>query len=162
MPIDFTITMDNDSSNEVYADIDTNLADGQALLIYGMRYVIETIDPTVPLVQTQGANNNSWCLQIHRNDDSLLLLNANDDDILLEHRVVVPMATAVGFNVHDGVWKVQHRTVTLSPKLRAIFRTTSDMNSVNGTTNQLAGRIFAQPVAAPSIGMTKLGQIADL
>jgi len=158
----FTIAMAADSSDEVYADIDTNIGDGEAWLIYGMIWVHEAIDPTVPLQMFDGTEDNGLVLQLHRNDDHELLVNSNDDDLLMQDRleVIVPTGASIAFN--PGVRRVMHRTITMQPTLRAIFRTLADSAAMNGATNQIAGKILYDKVPAPDIGATKLGRIANL
>jgi len=162
-PMDFIIPMELDSADEAYVDIDTNLGDGEALLIYGVRYRFENVDPTEPLnwLGAQAADM-SWGLQIHRNTDSDILLNANDSDLLIDDARHMAQATAVGFAFLDSIFKRQERTVTLSPTLRAIFRTDADYANISAATVQLAGRIYYDKVPAPSIGNTKLGQLGSL
>jgi hypothetical protein len=155
----FTITMDGDSTNEVMTDIDTNIGDGEAWLVYGCEYWFETITPTVPLA-TFIANTN-WNFQLHRNDDNALLLNFNDDDVLLYHQWMGQI-TASGGIFHEGVFRVMKRTITMQPTLRALFRTQSDNTTLSATTNQLAGKLYYDKIPAPDIGASKLGRISQL
>ena len=161
-PLQFNIAMVADSTNEVYADIDTGLDDGQALLIYGMEYVFESIDPTIPLVPCD-TQSDTYTLQVHRNDDSLLLLNFTDDDVLMHHQVTMTASTQASYQfIGETVFKCAKRTVTMSPTLRAIFRTTSDVVALSAATNQISGYIYYDKIPAPSAGVTKIGQLANL
>ena len=161
-PLQFNITMAADSTNETYADIDTGLDDGQALLIYGMEYVFESIDPTIPLVPLD-TQSDTYTLQVHRNDDSLLLLNFTDDDVLLHHQITMTASTQASYQfIGESAFKCAKRTITMSPTLRAIFRTTSDVVALSAATNQISGYIYYDKIPAPSAGVTKIGQLANL
>lgn len=157
---EFEIAMNGDSTTEVWTDIDTNITDGQAWVIYGMEYCFENIDPTVPLAPsiTTGI---SRVLQIHRNDDSEILLNSNDDDLLMQHRWAFKVNTT-GASEGEVVWRTQKLTITMQPTLRVLFRTAADDTVISLTTVQLAGKLYYDKIAAPNIGISKLGSIADL
>jgi len=159
-PIDFTLTMDADSTNEVYVDIDTGLDDGEALLIYGMEYGFESIDPTVPLDFLTTADFVST-LQVHRNDDATLLLNMHDSEVLLHDYRLLALNTSGAYQANQP-FKCSHRTVTMAETMRVIFRTAADCVQISLTSVQLSGRIFADKFEAPSMGVTKLGHLANL
>jgi hypothetical protein len=161
----FIIPMVADSSNEVYVDIDTQLMDGEAWLVYGAEWTFENVDPTVPLVARNAAANNAAVIQIHRNDDSIILLNHNDDDLIFEDVWIQSyIATAAGTTIDQTFFprRFGKRTITFSENLRVLFRTYADHTEISATTVQIAGKVFYDRISAPSIGMSKLGQIANL
>jgi len=164
---EFHITMAADSTDEVWDDIDTNLQDGEAWLVYGGYWIVESIDPEIILRInameediTQG-----YALQVHRNDDSEILLNFNDDDLMFEDRILC----AMDLDTNGGRGVVLNfprffgeRTITFSEKLRVLFRSAADDPSISVATAQIAGCLLYDRITAPSIGQSKLGQIADL
>lgn len=161
----FEITMDADSSNEIFTDIDTNLDDGEAWLVYGGVYCFERIDPTIPLDIWQVlANHNTWTIQVHRNDDSDILLSHNDDDLMYTHSFGQTYDQTNGAVADHAEWPFRfgHRTITFSEQLRVMFRTFADWASLSDAANQIAGYLLYDRIKAPSIGQSKLGQIADL
>lgn len=159
---EFEITMNADSTVEVWSDIDTNLDDGEAWLIYGAEYLFENISPTVPAqIMESGNAHNEMRLQVHRNDDSELLLNHNDDDLMFEHHFE-HIYTTSGRQGLQVPFRFGTRTITFSEKLRVLFRTNSDWGTLSAATIQLAGCLYYDRIKAPSIGQSKLGQIADL
>lgn len=164
---EFVLPMAADSTDEVYVDLDTNLDDGEAWLVYGGWWCLENVVPAVPLTpgwdtQTTG---NVWKLQVHRNDDSELLLAALDDDLMFFDEINVDATVAtqgaksqlLSFPRPFG-----HRTITFSEKLRVLFRTFVDDTTISATSAHIAGCLLYDRIKAPSIGQSKLGQIADL
>ena len=147
--------------------IDTNLDDGEAWLIYGGWWCFENIAPTTPInpgwdTVTTG---NSWSLQVHRNDDSQLLLNALDDDLMFFDNLTIDCTVATQGAKSQQVTfprRFGFRTITFSEKLRVLFRTFVDDAGISGDGVQLAGCLLYDRIKAPSIGQSKLGQIADL
>jgi len=159
----FAITMAANSTTEVWLDIDTNLQDGEAWLIYGAMWKFENIDPTVPV--NWATELNTFALQVHRNDDHELLINANDDDLMFEDQLQMShTVTLGGTDTALLAWprRFGNRTVTLSPTLRAVFRTSADQTIISDASVQIAGKILYDRIAVPSIGQTKIGQIANL
>jgi len=161
-PIDYTITMDANSTNEVYSDISTGLDDEEALLIYGMEYDFENIDPTTPLDVHQNAFAGSFVHQIHRNDDATLLLNQHDSEVLLHHGYFADINTQGGYSGVERPFRRFQRNVTIQQTLRGIFVSSTDITDISQATSQLTGRIFCDSFDAPSIGVTKLGHLASL
>lgn len=157
----FEITMNADSTTEVWVDIDTELGEGEAWLVYGMEWCIETIDPTVPLVQVYTAGEDELVLQIHRNDDNEVLLQSNDRELLMQQRIGTEITTS-GAIIYQAPWRLAKRTVTMQPTLRAIFRSTGDVAGISAATNQLAGKIFYDVFQVGNIGTSKLGMLANL
>lgn len=158
---EFEIVMNADSTTEVWADIDTGIDDGQGWVIYGLEYVYESIDPTVPLIPFNAGADNEHVLQVHRNDDSELLLNSNDNRLLLQHRVGYDLFTS-GQVAWEQPSKIPARTVTLSPTLRVLFRTSVDNTFISLATVQIAGAILYDVVRAPARISSKIGTLADL
>jgi len=159
---EFEITMDADSTNEVWADIDTGIDDGQAWLIYGLEYGFENIDPTVPVRPLGGGGvEGSAQLQIHRNADSELMLNANNDLVLLHHKLDYYFTTS-GLMVVQEPHKVPINNTTLQPTLRVIFRTSVDFSNLSAATTQLAGVLLYDVISAPARLSSKLGTLTDL
>lgn len=158
---EFQITMDADSTNEVWVDIDTGIDDNQAWAIYGVEYTFENIDPTVPLLFS-GGGDSIHTLQIHRNDDSAILRNFDDRDVLFHDSWSNITGAAEHTIMVEGVRRVPIRQVTMQPTLRAIFRTTIDQALLSIATIQLNGRILYDTIPAPSGTASKLGQLTDL
>lgn len=162
---EFKIPMDANSTTEVWDDIDTNLQDGEAWVVYGGQFVFESVDPTVPLLVKLIGDNN-WTLQVQRGDDSELLLNFNDDDLMYHWNMLAEeqVSTSGGQSEHEvpGVFRFGWRTVTFREKLRVLFRTQTDDSYISLTTVQLAGYLWYDRIKAPSIGQSKLGQLANL
>lgn len=156
---EFEITMPADTTTEVWADIDTNITDGQAWVIYGMEYYFEETTPTEPIASYNG--NTVWQIQVHRNDDSELFLNYNDDDVMMIHRWDGALTTS-GATFSQSPWRIQKLTVTMQPTLRVIWRTETNNTALANVAFQMAGKIFYDKIAAPNIGISKLGSIADL
>lgn len=163
---EFELTMAANSTTEVWTDIDTNLDDGEAWLVYGGEFIFESIATPAVFVPVEWiAQDNVYCLQVHRNDDSELPLNFNDDDLMFEWRAYEHnIATAAGTSdwIMVAPFKFGHRTITFSEKLRILFRTYADDVGISDATLQIAGRLYYDRIKAPSIGQSKLGQIADL
>lgn len=158
--IPFEIAMNADSTNEVWTDIDTDIDDGMALLIYGFEWMFENVDPTVP-IYTIIANYVRHTLQFHRNDDSEILLANDDNDLLMQDSFTHGYITS-GATVFDDIRKVARRTITLSPTIRALFRSNIDNTQISATTVQITGKIFGDYVRAPSNMVTKFGNIARM
>jgi hypothetical protein len=160
---EFEITMNADSTVEVWADIDTGISDGQGWVVYGMEYVFENIAPTVPItgIWPIAGSGNQAVLQIHRNDDNELLLNSNDNELLMQDILGYTLSTS-GALEYRQPFKVAKTTVTLAPTLRAIFRTAVDDTALSAATIQLAGAILYDVIKAPARISSKLGTLADL
>jgi len=163
----FEITMDDHSATEVYEDIDTNLQDGEAWLVYGCEWMFEAVDPTIPLATDFYAvvTGTALTLQVHRNDDSEILLNFNDDDLMYQDTLDWQSAfNTEGWGVDLVNWPrfFGRRTITFSEKLRVLFRTQDDVPAISTSDVQIAGRLLYDRIKAPSIGQSKLGQIANL
>lgn len=163
----FEITMNGDSTTEVWDDIDTNLDEGMAWLIYGGEYSIEAIAPTVP----QGslditANTQTHVLQVHRNTDNELLVNVHDDDLMFFDKYESSfVATAAGTSHGPQInWprRFGKRTITFAQQLRVIFRTTVDNTIISDPAVQLVGCLYYDIIKAPNVGQSKLGQLANL
>lgn len=161
-PLDFTITMSTDSTNETWVDINTGLDDGEALLVYGFEYDFESIDPTTPIDLHPNTFAGSWVCQLQRNDDAELLLNQHDSEVLLHHGFFTDLNTTGGYGATQRPFRRFQRTATISPILRAMFRTSIDNTEISLTSVQLTGRIFCDKFEAPSVGVTKLGHLANL
>jgi len=159
---EFEITMDADSTNEVWDDIDTNLQDGEAWLVYGGLFVFENIDPTTPAILDPTTADNAYTLQVHRNDDSEILLNYNDDDLMFHWNWTVCDTVNASQVVFPMPLRFGKRTITFSEKLRVLFRTRADDADLSVASTRIAGCLLYDRIAAPSIGQSKLGQIADL
>ena len=161
----FEITMAANSEDEVWDDIDTNLLDGQAWLVYGGEFIFEVIDPTLPHSPFDGALNDAYCLQAQRNDDSEILLNFCDDDLMFEWRMSRDYALSTSGAINEWhIWpqRFGHRTLTMAQTIRMLFRTASDDTALSVATIQIAGFILYDVINAPSIGASKLGNIANL
>lgn len=157
----FEIDMVADSTNEAWVDIDTNLSDGEAWLIYGCEWTFEVIaDPRAPLAPSTALIARTF--QLHRTDDSEVLLQANDDQVIVHHVHNAALAGAAGLHNYNYPYRVAKRTVTMQPTLRALFRTSADDGGISDPLNHLVGKIFYDKVAAPDIGTSKLGVFAAL
>jgi len=162
---EFSMTMDADSTVEVWDDIDTNLQDGEAWLVYGGVFTFENIEPTQPAWGPADSSDNCYTLQVHRNDDSELLLNFLDDDVMYHwglHRDIMLNVQGASMTDMYHPFRFGHRTITFSEKLRVIFRSATNDNDLGLVTKQLVGYLLYDRILAPSIGQSKLGQIADL
>lgn len=157
----FTIQMAADSTTEVWTDITTHLEGNDGWHILGLEWDIESVSPTVPLQWPTVSSNDVMVLQIHRRIDQVTLLNQTDDDLLLTSVVRGTVASGVGWNVWETPVTRDFQTVTTQKKLRVMFRTAVDNASINGTTNQLVGRIFYHLVEGPNVGVTKLGKLKE-
>ena len=157
---EFAITMGADSTTVVMADIDTGIDDGQAWLIYGLEYGFENIDPAVVL-QSVGATEGAFQTQVHRNTDSALMLNANNDLVMSHHKLIYSLQTNGG-TVYTEPLKIPINNVTLQPTLRVLFRTATDCPSISAATIQLAGALLYDVISAPARLSSKLGTLTDL
>jgi len=158
---EFTITMDADSTTEVWADIDTGIDDGQAWLMYGMEYAFENIDPTIPAAWISGANSFKTTLQLHRNASSELLLNRNNNNVIVDHHLLYTILTS-GATIQAEPIKVPINNVTLQPTLRVLFRTAVDVVNLSAATVQLTGVLLYDIISAPPRLSSKIGTLADL
>lgn len=160
---EFEITMDADSTVEVWSDIDTGIDDGQGWVVYGLEYVFENIDPTVPLDTIWGSATaqNEMVIQVHRNADNELLLNSNDNELMFQDRLCYDITTSGAVESRQP-FKVAFQTVTLAPTLRVLFRTSTDNAAISAATIQLAGVILYDIIKAPARLSSKLGTLADL
>jgi len=158
---EFTITMDADSTTEVWADINTGLDDAQAWLMYGMEYSFENVTPTVPLSSLVGIADICTQLQLHRNDASELMLAQNNNLVIVTHKVNHTRLSS-GAILHVEPFKVAINNVTLQPTLRVIFRTSADLVNISAATVRLSGVIFYDVISAPSRLTSKLGTLTDL
>jgi len=153
----FTLTMNADSTNEVWADIDTKLDKDEAWHIVGCHYTFEKIDPTTPL-HTDAIITSARTLQIQRGADSEILLNAFDPLIIMHHSVMTVFGATEAFQVIDPhPYKISLNEVTRHNKLRALFRTSVDQTQLSLTTVQLSGVLLYHLIGAPDDGRTKLG-----
>ena len=158
---EFTIAMVADSTTEVWVDIDTGIDDGQAWLMYGMEYSFENIDPTIPLAWISGANSFKASLQLHRNDESEILLARNDNDVIVDHHLLYTILTS-GATIQAEPIKVPINNVTLQPTLRVLFRTSVDVVNLSAATAQLSGVILYDIISAPARLSSNIGTLADL
>jgi len=155
---EFQITMVADSSTEVWADIDTGIDDRQAWVIYGMEWMFESIDPTVPLLDINSPL--AYQIQLHRNDDSELMLNYADNDCIHTWKRTLSLATS-GANQWEQPFRAAFEAVTVQPTLRVMFRTSADADKISLTTVQLTGAVLYDVIPAPAHA-TKLSSMVDL
>ena len=157
---EFSIDMVADSQNEVWADIDTGIDDGQAWIIYGMEYGFENVDPTVPLAIVQ-ATSATMQIQVHRNDDSEIMLAMNNDLLMAHHKVSYVIDTE-GASTFTEPFKVPINNTTLQPTLRVMFRSAADMVEISAATARLSGVLLYDVMSAPARLSSKIGTLTDL
>jgi hypothetical protein len=166
---DITIAMVANSTNTgQYTDVDTDIASGQAWMIYGFSYLFEYIDQegtAAPLAGIDQAEY-TWALQLHRGDDHTELIGAFDEDTLIHDGVSRNEASgAAAESVSDVLtWprRVRERNITMRQKIRLIFDTATDITKISDPTIHLSCRLFYDVVMAPTAGQTKLGHIAKI
>ena len=154
----FVIPMVATSTDEVWVDINTFLRGSDGWHIVEVAYGWESIDPTTPLAIAPAANV-STVLQIHRNQDNELLLNANDDDVLFNDQLMfeIDCAQPTAFPR-----RVPVDIVTTQRKLRALFRTSADFANISVATVQMFIQLKYHQLNGPkSSGHTKVGKIGE-
>jgi len=162
---EFRISFAADTTTAAYDDIDTNLDDGEAWLIYGAEYVVESSSlggPKFAYVDMANAYN-YLCVQVHRNDQHTALLSHNDGDLMFQHQLASYYDSTNGAGAHSvqAPFRFGGRTISFSEKLRVICDTIIDWAGF-AESDYLIGCIYYDRITAPSIGQSKLGQIADL
>jgi hypothetical protein len=161
---DFTLAMVTDSSVATNVDIDTDIQVGEAWLIYGAEFVFELVARTLPKGQDIDLSY-AMALQIQRNDDNTALLNHNDEELMfevnLEHMYYFSTNGAASLLFRMPI-RFGKRTITFSPKLRAVFQTSVDVPVLSDSGTQIAGKIFYDRIRAPDIGASKIGHLSRL
>lgn len=161
---EFQIEMAADSTDEVWDDIDTDIGEGQAWIIYGGEYWFEGDDPSTPMLVGVVANS-SWTLQIHRDTESELLLAGQNNHVMYHDIVNIHYSAAAAGTIevpYAFPRKFGRPTVTFQENLRAIFRTTVDMSTISDADKQLCVNLYYDVITAPNVGQSKLGQLANL
>lgn len=157
----FELTMPADTTDEIWDDIDTNLDDGEAWVIYGGSYSFQGSAATSPIKTMEATVANAWELQVHRNVRNELLLDWDNDDVMFHHHYENAFAGAAFYDHVIQPFFFGEKTVTFSEQLRVIWRTYADC-AVLAAGSILRGCLYYDRISAPSIGQSKLGQLANL
>lgn len=162
----FSITMDADSTNEVYDDIDTDIDAGEAWYIYGGWYWFEGASPTAPMGVLTTDSFNS-ILQVQRNTDSELLLAANNSNVIGFDQILILYNAAAAGTIQTRLDFPRpllqgFPTISFSETLRVLFRTQADCTSISDADKRLNGYLLYDVIEAPDVGQSKLGQLSNL
>lgn len=155
----FEFLMNADSTVEVWTDIPTKLGSFEAWHVVGARYTFQNVNPTVPFLLDDQSAPFAAELQIHRNDDSELLLPANDPVVIGRDAFDFTWATSVGYQFKRAFDQIVNmNTIVCGQMLRVLFRTSVDVPiGLSAATVCVRGTLFYHLVGAPDNGRTKIG-----
>lgn len=161
--LEFHLPMVADSSVWTYVDVDTNLGDGEAMVIYGMEWLYESTTAATMLVGAVigAADDDLFCLQVQRGDSYTEKAFSNDSKVLIQHVLGSDIVTS-GVVPFEMPFRIMKRCITYQTKLRIGFKTTTDSASISDPAVRIAGKILHDVIDAPDVGSTKLGRLSDL
>lgn len=164
--LDFEIAMSADTSTGQYADENTNIPDGMAMLVYGAKWFFYNLTEGACCISAiSELLNNEYRVEIHRNTDHETVLLPGNKDLLF-----LPDIHQVDYSQNSGgevFWNQNfprsfgERTVSFGAQLRALFQTNVDQAELT-TAYGVFVRLYFDFINAPSAGSTKLGRLADL